>query len=117
MKNHRVLPIPFLVLILAGVVSVFSIVADRSFRPGAARTDSLQMQTVEQERMAAIYFRVLSWLSDVTPETAEPAKANAAPVPQLVKPQRQGRLGRVELCMLRSAKAVAAGKFHAHSIN
>jgi hypothetical protein len=117
MKNIRGLPIPFLVLILAAVVSLFSIVADRSFRPGAARSDSLQMQTVEQERMAVIYFRILSWLSDVTPRTADPAKVDAQPAPQAVKPQRHGRLDRFELCILRTVKTAAAGKSRARNIN
>ena len=57
MKNKQVLPIPFLILILAGLVSLFSIVATRRSPASTVRDDSLQMQTVEQERMAAIYFR------------------------------------------------------------
>ncbi len=117
MKNIRGLPIPFLVLILAGVVSLFSLIADRSFRPGAAKSDSLQMQTVEQERIAAIYFRILSWLSDVTPQTAEPAKVNAQPAPEVVRPQPHGRQSRIELCMFRFTTNVAAGKSRARSIN
>jgi hypothetical protein len=81
MKNKRNLPIPFLVLTLAGMVSLFSILATRSSRAGMVREDSLQMQTVEQERMAALYFRILSWLSDVTPRATEPVKATPEPAP------------------------------------
>ena len=96
MKNKRALPIPFLILILAGVVSLFSILADRGSRASMVKDDSLQMQTVEQERMAAIYFRILSWLSDLTPRAAEPAKANPqpAPGPQVVKAPRRLRAPR-----------------------
>lgn len=120
MKNKRVLPIPFLILILAGVVSLFSIAADRGSRAGMVRDDSLQMQTVEQERMAAFYFRILSWLSDLTPRAAEPAKANPQPahVPQSTKaPRRRARQGRIELCTLRSGKNLPAGKTSARTFN
>jgi hypothetical protein len=107
-------------LILAGVVSLFSIAADRGSPAGKVREDSLQMQTVEQERMAAFYFRVLSWLSDFTPRTAEPAKTNPqpAPVPQSTKsPRRRQRQSRIELCTLRSGKNLAASKTGARSFN
>lgn len=120
MKNKRVLPIPFLILILAGVVSLFSIAADRGSRAAMVGDDSLQMQTVEQERMAAFYFRILSWLSDVTPRAAEPAKANPqpAPAPQPTKaPRRRQRQGRIELCTLPSGQNLAAGKRRAGNLN
>lgn len=109
-KDHSV-PIPFLVLILAGAVSLFSIFADRSARASMVRGDSLQMQTVEQERMAAFYFRILSWLSDLTPRTTQPVKANPQPAPQVIKtgPRRE-RPGRVELCALHSLQNLIAGK-------
>jgi len=120
MKKTRGLPIPFLILILAGVVSLFSIAADRSSPANMVRDDSLQMQTVEQERMAAFYFRILSWLSDVTPREAEPAKANPQPahVPQSTKaPRRRARQGRIDLCALRSGKNLAASKTGARTFN
>jgi hypothetical protein len=120
MKNKRGLPIPFLILILAGAVSGFSILADHGSRGGRVRDDSLQMQTVEQERMAAFYFRILSWLSDVTPRAAEPAKADPQPVrlPQPTKaPQRRQRQGRTELCTLPSGQNLAASKRGASSLN
>jgi len=113
MKNKQGLPIPFLILILAGVVSLFSILADRGPRASMVRDDSLQMQTIEQERMAAIYFRILSWLSNLTPRATQPAKANPQPAstPQGIKaPRRRERPGRLELCMLHSAQNVAGGK-------
>ena len=84
MKNKGVLPIPFLILILAGVVSLFSILAGRGAKASMVKDDSLQMQTVEQERIAEFYFRTLSWLSDVIPQgsgTCEsylPSRAPAA---------------------------------------
>ena len=111
MKNKQVLPIPFLILILAGVVSVFSIAATRKSPVSMVKDDSLQMQTVEQERMAAIYFRILSWLSDVTPRATEPVKANPqpAPVPPVGRtPRRRERRSSVELCTFHSAQSLAA---------
>ena len=113
MKNKRVLPLPFLVLILAGVVSLFSILADRGSRGSMVRDSSLQTQTVEQERVAAIYFQMLSWLSDLNPRAVEPAKANPqpAPVPQVVKSlRRRERPGRIEFCRNPSGQNLAAGK-------
>ncbi|HXW15122.1 MAG TPA: hypothetical protein VEN79_11485 [Terriglobia bacterium] len=120
MKNKQVLPIPFMILILAGVVSLFSIAATRKSPGSAVKDDSLQMQTVEQERMAAIYFRILSWLADVTPRAAEPVKANPQPAPVLPAgktPRRGERRGRVELCALHSAQSLAASKYRARNLN
>lgn len=83
MKSIRELPVPFLIVIAAGLVSLFSLVATSRARPNVTNHNSEQMQTVEQEHIAAIYFRVLSWLSDVTPRPAEAARmstnANSAP--------------------------------------
>ncbi|MFZ0963316.1 MAG: hypothetical protein WAO35_20845 [Terriglobia bacterium] len=113
MRNKQVLPIPFLILILAGVVSLFSIAADRGAKAGMVSENPVEMQTVEQERMAAIYFRVLSWLSDFTPRAEDPEKAKPQPTPvsHVVKaPARPTRLCRIELCTLRSAQSVAASK-------
>jgi hypothetical protein len=70
--------------------------------------------------MAAIYFRLLSWLSDITPRAAEAAKANPqpAPVAKVVKaPRRQERPGRIELCTLHSGKNLAASKPRARNFN
>jgi hypothetical protein len=120
MKNKRGLPIPFLILILAGVVSLFSILADRGSKASMVRDDSLQMQTVEQERMAAIYFQILSWLSDISPRAIEPANSNpqSAPVPQVVKlPRRSDGQGRIELCTFRSRKNLVASQHHARNLN
>jgi hypothetical protein len=113
MKNKRVLPVPFLILILAGVVSLFSLVEDRSSSAKMVKEDSLQTQTVEQERMAAIYFRILSWLSNVNPKGQEPAKATPQPVSahQVEKtPQRTARPGRIELCALPVARSLTTAK-------
>jgi hypothetical protein len=66
------IPLPFLILILAGIVSACSLIA--SWRSGAAvgREQPMQVQTVEQERIATLYFRVLTWISDVSPRKSEP---------------------------------------------
>ena len=102
-------------------MSLFSILADRGARASMVRDDSLQMQTVEQERMAEFYFRILSWLSDVIPRAAEPAKATsqAAPQRQTVKsPRRPDRQGRIDLCAFHYVQNLVAGKSRARtSIN
>lgn len=86
MKSIREVPVPFLIVIAAGLVSVFSLIATSRTRPTVTNHDSVQVQTVEQEHIAAIYFRVLSWLSDVTPQPVEAAgkstKAASAPYRQ-----------------------------------
>jgi hypothetical protein len=120
MKPKQSLPIPFLILILAGVVSLYSIIADRV--PGAAtvQDNSLQMQTVEQERVAAIYFQVLSWLSDVTHRTAEPVQATPQPAaePQVAKrPRRSECQVSIALCAFRYAHDLASGKSRARNLN
>jgi hypothetical protein len=120
MKTKHNLPIPFVVLILAGAVSLFSIIATGTSRTGMVRDDSSQVQMVEQERMTALYFRILSWLSNVTPRTPEPAKANPQPiaVPQVGKtPQRHARQTGIELCTLHSAENLASANHHTHPIN
>jgi hypothetical protein len=113
MKKQRGLPIPFLILILAGIVSTFSLFADHGSRANRVRSDSLQVQTVEQERMAAVYFRVLSWLSTVTPRPAESAQADPQPasLPQPPNaPQRRVQPGRVVLCAFHPRQILAARK-------
>jgi hypothetical protein len=120
MKNKQSLPIPFLILILAGVVSLFSIVADRGSRASTVGSDSMQMQTVEQERMTTFYFRILSWLSDLSPRAVHPAKANPqpAPGPKIMKaPQRSVRPGRIELCTFPDGEDLALNKRQAHTID
>lgn len=120
MSTHRSLPIPFVVLILAGIVSLFSLIADRGSRASTVRDDSIRMQTVEQERMADFYFRILSWLSDLTPRTAKPAKNHpqSVPAPHVVKSPRQHvRQGRVEFCLYRYAENLVALKLCDHRLN
>lgn len=75
MQKKRVPSLPFLVLILAGLVSLVGIFAERNSRAKMAKEDPIKMQIVEQERIAALYFRILSWLSDVAPKRSAPAKA------------------------------------------
>lgn len=113
MQKKRVPPLPFLVLILAGVVSLVSIYTERSSRAKMAKEDPLQVQTVEQERMAALYFRILSWLSDVAPKGSAPPKAPPQPprVSQAVKTWRAPTdRGKVELCALPAEPTVAGVK-------
>jgi len=121
MKNSRALPIPFLILILAGVVSLFSTLADRGARASGVKDDSLQVQTVEQERVAAIYFRVLSWLSGVSSRReVDPVNVHQQPMshPDGVKtPHGPACAGRIELCLFRSAQNIAASKHPSHNLN
>lgn len=121
MKNSRALPIPFLIVILAGVVSLFSMVADRRVRASSVQDDSVQMQTVEQERMAAIYFRVLSWVSGVTaPREEAPAKADhkPAPAPQVdSRPSNPARPGGIELCAFAITQSVSRTNRHTRRVN
>ena len=120
MKNKQALPIPFVILIVAGVVSLFSLVSDRRSRAGMVTDNSLQMQTVEQERVAAVYFRVLSWVSDLTSRPSAPAKpiVRRTRPPQTTKtPLRHEGQCRVELCALRSGKNPSAAKQHTQRIN
>jgi len=97
----RNLPVPFLILIVAGIISIFSIAANSLSQAGAAKDSPVQVETVEQERMAALYFRILSWLSDVTPGQTRPVKA-APPEPakpQVVKsPRSQSGQSGIRLC-------------------
>jgi len=120
MRHKRSFPIPFLILILAGVVSLYSILASRGSGAAMVQDNSLQLQTVEQERMAAIYFRVLSWLSDVTPRTAEPVHANPHPVsiPHVAKtPRRSECQVSLELCTFHPAQNTAARRSRARNLN
>jgi hypothetical protein len=120
MKNKRELPIPFLILILAGLVSVFSLLATRTSRAGTARGSSLQMQMVEQERMAALYFRILSWLSDVNPNSREPVKTSPQPThaPPVEKSlHRNEKRSSFELCTFKPVQNLADNQSGAGNIN
>ena len=110
MKDKRSLPLPFLILILAGIASLFTVIADRATPARPAQDNSLQMQTVEQERMAELYFRVLSWVSDLKAQPIHPAKAAPQPaaVPKVVSvPRERRRLGRVEYCAFPATEKTA----------
>jgi hypothetical protein len=120
MKHKRSLPIPFLILILAGVVSFYSIIAGRVSGAATVQDNSLQMQTVEQERVAAIYFQVLSWLSDVTHRTTEPVQSKPQPAaePRVAKgPRRSECQVSIALCAFRYAHDLASGRSRARSLN
>jgi hypothetical protein len=121
MKNSRALPIPFLILILAGVISLFSILADAGARAGGTNDDSVRIQIVEQERMAAMYLRVLSWISGVTaPRQAQPAAVNqpSSPAPHAVKAvHRPACASRVELCSLAVARNLSGTKHPRQTLN
>jgi hypothetical protein len=113
MQKNRVPPLPFLVLFLAGVVSLVSILTERNSRMKMAKEDPLKVQTVEQERMAELYFRILSWLSDLAPKGSAPPKAapQSPRVSQALKTWHApaGR-GKVELCTLPAEPTVVGVK-------
>jgi hypothetical protein len=120
MKQPRSLPIPFLILIIAGVVSLYSIVASRVSGATVTQDNSLQMQTVEQERVAAIYFRVLSWVSGITAHKAGPSQLKPQPggAPQTVHHQRQSEWRpSISFCAFHAAHDFALRKFHGHILN
>lgn len=107
MKDRRALPIPFLILILAGLVSLVGLFTSHRARASARDDDAVQVQTVEQERMVAMYFRVSSWLAGVTaPREAAPAHVNR-PVTSLSRVAGAAGNpvppGRIELCTMRLA--------------
>ena len=111
----RGVPLPFMILILAGAVSLVSIIITSQSTVSMTRDNPLKIQMVEQERMAALYFRVLSWLSDLTPRNAEPEKANpqAPRAPQVVKTPRRGeRTSKVEWCMYHMVHRMAGKRLH-----
>jgi hypothetical protein len=112
MKNWKGLPIPFLIIILAGVVSLFSIFVNRNSSAKSVSDDSVQMQTVEQQRVAAIYFRILSWFSDFAPTGSSPAKAQPAKAPSQQHLRQapswcRPHPGRIELCRFHSQRRLA----------
>ena len=120
MKSKQGFPLPFVILIVAGLVSLFSLVASRTSRASAATSDSLHVQMVEQERVAALYFGVLSWLSDVTSHPTEAPKAAPAPRTEgqvAKKTQVEKRHVRFELCAFHSALFAASGKRQASKLN
>ncbi len=105
MKNHRRLPIPFLVVILAGVLSVFTSLANDG-SAGNRVDNSVQMQSIEQERMAAMYFRVMTWLSSAKSQAVDSAKANShpAPTPRVITPVRNASLRpKIRFCSFHTA--------------
>jgi hypothetical protein len=120
MKNKRFLPMPFLVLILAGVVSLFGSFADRNTRADTVTTNSLQAQTVEQEHLAAVYFRILSWLSEITFQPTQRVKAHPqrVPMPKVGKtPRGRGRPDRMEFCAFDYGQSPATINLRASRFN
>lgn len=112
MKKLRAIPIPFLILFLAGVVSLFSVFAEPGTHASANQNGSPVLQTVEQESAAAVYFRVLSWLSDVTaPREVQPAStAHSAMSARHVVTLLHGVVcpARIEFCSLHLTQPTAA---------
>lgn len=101
MRKIRLPPLPFLVLLVSGVVVPIAILAGRLSPAPMNKEDSLRVQMVEQERLASIYFRILSWLAHLTPAT-HPASETApqrSPAPQVGKTSPGSRLhSKIELC-------------------
>ena len=87
MQKKRFAPLaPFLAV--AGIVALSFTLGGRS---APATKEPAQIQTVEQERMAATYFRVLTFLSEVMPKRTsvrpqpEPAKGNPLASPASIE--------------------------------
>ncbi len=120
MKSTRGLPVPFLILLLAGAVSLVSIFADRGAHAGIVRNDPVQMQTIEQERMAEFYFRILSWVSGLRSRASNPANAPspALATPKAVKSRRRGsRRERIEFCAFSTIQNFTNRKLHTHTVD
>ena len=120
MNKQKALPIPFLIMLLAGLAFIFSLIADRSSKATTDRGGSLQVQTVEQERMAEIYFRVLSWISDLTPraKAAVTPQTRIAPTAQTVKVSTlASRPCRVEICVYHTTQNPLARRRQACNLN
>ena len=79
-----------ILLAAAGAAILFFFLTPRHV---PATRGTAQLQTVEQERMAAVYFRVLSFLSSVMPESHA---VSSDPAPS--KPNCVSAPARVELC-------------------
>jgi hypothetical protein len=120
MKKLRALPIPFLILILAGVVSLFSVFTGPGTPASGAQVSSLQAQAVQQQRAATVYFRVLSWLSDVTaPRDPQPGSTVDAPMSarHAVKITHGVACpSRIEFCSLHLAQTIPARR-HRQALN
>jgi len=113
MHTKRVPPLPFLVLFLAGLVLLVSFFVERRSRARMAKQDPLEVQTVEQERMAALYFRILSWLSDVAPKGSASPKVSPQPprVSEAVRTRHAAASrGKVALCVLPAEPTVAGNR-------
>jgi hypothetical protein len=86
------LPIPFLILILAGIVSLCSLLMSWKSGAAAGGQSRIEVQTVEQERMADFYFRVLTAISRVSAKKPEvnfstpqlPKDPSSAPVAKVL---------------------------------
>ena len=87
------LPIPFLILILAGIVSLGSVLMSWKSGAAAGSQSRVEVQTVEQERMADLYLRVLSVISRVS---AKKPQVNFSP-PQLPKDPSSAPVAKVLL--------------------
>jgi hypothetical protein len=109
MQMKRSLPLPFLVLILAGALLTVSFFAGRRSRARTAQEYPSGTQTVGQERMAALYFRVLSWLCDVAPKGSASSSAaqELSRVSQALQPGHAlADQGKVDLSALPAEPAV-----------
>lgn len=108
-----------MILILAGIVAAYSLLAGRS-SAASMGADDLQIQTVEQERMVTTYFRVLSWLSAVSEHETFPkptAPQRAAAMPGATIPQSTWRPVKISLCAFRSARDFATSRIRSHLLN
>lgn len=71
------LPIPVLMLALAGALTLFSVVAEHLPSTAAAAQGGQRTQAAEVQPAALTYFRVMDWLAQFMP--GGPGKTAAAP--------------------------------------
>jgi hypothetical protein len=72
------LPTPIVILALTALLSLVSAFGGRAQRSDSAERLDPAVQTVEGQQAAAIYFRVMSWLSRFVPNEKAPAAAAPA---------------------------------------
>ena len=77
MRKSR-LPLPFLIMALGLALLLVKLSEDRTVQASGRDSTTVTMnqpvQSVEQQKAAAAYFRIMSWLSAIAPKNSQPAR-------------------------------------------
>ncbi len=77
MRKSR-LPLPFLIMALGLALLLVKFLEDKTVHARAhdstTVTTNQPVQSVEQQKVAAVYFRIMSWLSAIAPKNPQPAR-------------------------------------------